>query len=385
MRDLAAGPRRGMLARNRRAWLRGYLVALALTIAGDARATTPDTAARILAGLETNVPAGVPIGGTALREYAARASQHWEAYERHIGAPMQEWARTELAPARGGTVFYPFSGPDFATVKRMYPDAGRYVLVALQRAEPAPALDRASAADVAAFMARFGEVWRQFGRIGFFRTLDLDDEAKRSGLRAGTTVPMIAFAVRSGYKILAVDPVRVGESGMDLEVHPGSRSDAASWDSVRITLERDGKKVLLDYLRIDLSDAALNARVPERAWIERMANHPTVLKAASHLPQDPRFALIRDAIMTRAPSVVQDETGIDYALLTSQFAVKLYGNFTKPHPLFNQERQRSLAQAYRTLPDIKPLPFRVSYQRVPEANLQVAVRNPAVGGQAPAR
>ena len=110
------------------------------------------------------------------------------------------------------------------------------------------------------------------------------------------------------------------------------------------------------------------------AWIERMAANRTVLKAASHLLQDARFRIVRDALLARAPSIVQDETGIEYTRLAQAFDVKLYGRFSKPHPLFNQESQRALAQAYKVAGEVKPLPFRVSYQRQPEANLQVAVR-----------
>jgi hypothetical protein len=363
-----------------------------LALAGTSRpagaALSPDSIARTLAGLETRLPAGVQLSEEALREYARGASARWADYERRIGTPMQKWARRELQAAHGGVVggvvFYPFSGPDFATVQRMYPDASRYVLVALQRAEPPPSLDTATAADLSAFFARFGDAWKQFAQIGFFRTLDLDEEAKHTGLRAGTTAPLIAFAVRSGFKVINVEPVRVDATGADLEVHPGPRGESATWESVRISLERDGRKVLLDYVRINLSDTSLNARPERRAWIERMAANRTVLKAASHLPQDPRFTVVRDAILDRSPSVVQDETGIEYNALLSKFSVKLYGRFTRPHTLFNPELQRALAQAYKSHHDIKPLPFRVSYQRLPEANLQVAVRLPSSNGTAPA-
>lgn len=348
-----------------------------------ALALSADGVARLLAGLETTAPAGLRLSETKLREYALGAGARWDEYERRVGQPMQKWAQAALAPATGGTVFYPFSGPDFATVQRMYPDAGRYVLVALQRAEPPPALDKAKAADLELFFTRFGEAWKQFARIGFFRTLDLDEEAKQPGLRAGTTAPLIAFAVRSGFKVVSVEPVRVNAAGADLETPVAAAGEAPSWESVRIVLERDGRKVLLDYVRINLSDRALNARPELRRWIERMAAHRTVLKAASHLPQDPRFTIVRDALLERAPSIVQDETGIEYGTLVQAFDVTLYGRFTKPHTLFNQEAQRALAQAYATRADVKPLPFRVSYQRLPEANLQVAVRSKAALSVAP--
>jgi hypothetical protein len=340
----------------------------------ESKALGVDELARTLAGLERSVPPGVRLAEEEYQQYARAAARYWAEYERRIGGPMQKWAQAELEQSHATTIFYPFSGPDFATVYRLYPNAERYVLVALQRAQPLPALDKAPAAEAAAFLARFGESWKQFAQIGFFRTLDLDDDAKQSGIRAGTTAPLIAFATRCGFKIVSVQPVRVNAAGTDLEVHPGRRAQAETWASVRISLERDARKVVLDYVRVNLADAALKAQPALRAWVERMAGSRTVLKAASHLLQDPRFVIVRDALLARAPSIVQDETGIEYTRLTRAFNVRLYGRFSKPHPLFNQESQRSLAQAYAVGTNIKPLPFRVSYQRLPEANLQVAVR-----------
>jgi hypothetical protein len=144
---------------------------------------------------------------------------------------------------------------------------------------------------------------------------------------------------------------------------------------VRIVLEKDSRKVVLDYVRMNLADATLGAHPARQAWIERMAANRTVLKAASHLLQSARFSIVRDALLKHAPSIVQDETGIEYTTLAKNFEVKLYGRFTKPHSLFDKEAQRALAEAYQTRPDVKPLSFRVSYQRQPEANLQVAVRS----------
>lgn len=374
------------ICRDAAACCRSLVVVLAAALAllprpaAAADALAPDTVARILAGMETTVPVGLHVPEPRLTEYAKKATAQWHEYERRIGAPLQSWARTELAAAPGATIFYPFSGPDFATVQRVYPDASRYVLVAMQRAEPPPALERATAADLALFMSRFGDAWKQFAQIGFFRTLDLDEDAKQVGLRAGTITPMLAFAVRSGYRVASVDPVRVNDSGSDLEVHPGARGERSTWNSVRITLQAGNRRVLLDYVRMNLSDASLGEKPAERAWIERMATHRTVLKAASHLLQSPRFGIVRDALLARAPSILQDETGIDYTALAKGFDVKLYGRFTKPHHLFNQEAQKALAQAYKDhRVEVKPLSFRVSYQRQPESNLQVANRTRPAG------
>jgi hypothetical protein len=350
------------------------LLLLVLPLPATVEALEVEATGRLLAGLTTTPPPGVRISATALQDFARSTSNHWSEYERRIGEPMQKWALAEVRQTKGETVFYPFSGPDFATVYHFYPEAGRYVLVALQRAQPLPPLEKASAAEIATFMSRFAEAWKQFAHIGFFRTNDLDDDAKQAGIRIGITAPLTAFAARIGFKIVGIAPVRVNAEGTNLELHPGDRADVATWDSVRISLERDGRKVELEYVRVNLSDASLNANPAVRAWIERMAANRTLLKAASHLLQNPRFTIVRDALLNHAPSIVQDETGIEYTQLAKAFEVKLYGNFSKPHPIFNQESQRALAHAYKSNANVRPLPFRVSYQRQPEANLQVAVR-----------
>lgn len=349
-------------------------VMLALAAQASATAPRPDRAARILAGLDLSASGNLRVSTAILERHAKATSYWWNDYERRIGEPLREWAAAELAAAPEATVFYPFSGPDFPTVQRLYPDAGRYVLVALQRADPPPALDRASVAELGAFLERFSMAWRRFAQIGFFRTLDLEAEARRPNMRVGVTAALMAFSARLGYEVVAIEPVRVNAYGTELEVHPGDWSAPATWDSVRLVLARGARRVQLDYVRIDLADAALAAAPANRAWIERMAEQPTVLKAASHLLQRPTFSILRDAILERSASAVQDETGIEYARLAQTFAVTLYGQFTKPHPLFGEQAQRSLAAAYKVAVDAKPLPFRMSYQRADGANLQVARR-----------
>jgi TonB family protein len=187
----------------------------------------------------------------------------------------------------------------------------------------------------------------------------------------------MAFAARAGYDVVAVDPVRPSPDGTDVETVAGDRANRSAWESARITLARDGRVVLLDYVRMDLSDAHLARAPASRAWLEGVAAHRTVLKAASHLPQRPHFSIVRTAIATRAPTIWQDETGIDYDTLARSHAVALYGRFTKPHPLFAPGSQRALALAYeRGQARVKPLGFRVGYEKASGSSVQVAVREP---------
>jgi hypothetical protein len=288
-------------------------------------------------------------------------SANWNAYESKIGRPMQKWACSELAEDDGVTVFYPFSGPDLPTVVHLYPDADRYVLVSIEKAEAPPQSRR----DSEGYLAAFVKAWRLYGTLGFFRTEDLE------GANSGMTGPLMAFAALLGFQVESVEPIRLEKGAQDFAPSPG-----AEWDSVRLTLRKGGRQVLVDYVRMDLRDGWLKQVAHERNWLDLMASNPTVIKAASHLPQDPEFTVLRDSILRNAPTIVQDETGIAYDMLAQEFAVRLYGRFTRANGLFNG-RHSSLATAYRVGGAAKPLPFLFGYEKDAGPAVQVAVRKSA--------
>jgi len=128
-------------------------------------------------------------------------------------------------------------------------------------------------------------------------------------------------------------------------------------------------------VRMDLSDASLGRLPGARRWVEREAMNPTILKAAAHHLQEPAFSIVRDSLLANAPSIVQDETGIAYTALARNFDVRLYGRFTRPNSAFSQELQRGLAVAYQKNPGVKPLPFRLGYEKDAGTALQVAIRD----------
>lgn len=349
--------------------------ALLLPVAASiAHALDPTPTARVLAGLSTDhSQAGAEKAGV-LEGYTKKVTQLWDTFERNIGAPMREWASAELSRTPGETIFYPFAGPDFPTVQLLYPDAGRYVLVALQKGGRVPDMSAMSKDRLNVYLRTFRGGWESFTLRGFYDTDDLKRDTGDEGALEGITPALMAFAVRLGYAIEAIDPIRVS-SGGEIEVHPGDRAAIDTWDSVRLSLrDAAGKPVTLDYLHLDLSDGYLGKNEPARRFITAMSRHRVVTKAASHLMQKPFFSIMKGAILENAPSLWQDETGIDYAELAERFTVALYGKFTKANKLFIEGIQRSLAKAYKTRKDVEPLPFKVGYKKESGSCVQVAVR-----------
>ena len=302
----------------------------------------------------------------------SRADELWKAYETHIGAPMMKWAASEIEFKPGGAVFYPFSGPDFVTVSSLFPNAGRYIMVAMQAGGAPAQLAAMPAPRQQAFQAKFLREWAKFSRLGFFRTDDLNEDLRDKQAYIGTTTILMTFAHYMGYEVKDVHTIALDEASGEFV-----RSDQAPWKSVRLVLSKSGRSATIDYVSADLSDGYLSQAHSMRAWLQKQSSHPVLLKAASHLLQESYFSVLRDMIVANAPMVVQDETGLNYTYLEKMGKVQLYGGFLYPHELFNRNKQASLAQAYKSANDVKPLPFGFSYNKSPERrSIQVVKRQP---------
>lgn len=297
-----------------------------------------------------------------------QADGAWQFYQQNMGAAMSAWAHTEINQPAGATLFYPFSGPDFVTAAHLFPQASRFVMVAMQAAgEPAP-LSNMSGARAQNFQAKFLREWMKFSRLAFFRTDDLNEDLRDKHTQIGVTTILITFALYMGYDVNEVYPIALDpQSGQFLQT-------TGDWKSVRLVMSKGGKPVMLDYVSLDLSDSHLSQTEPMRAWLERQSRNPVLLKAASHLLQETYFSTLRDILVANAKMVVQDETGLNYTYLSQIGPVDLYGGFLYPHELFNRKKQESLGQAYKDSKNVKPLPFAFSYNKTTERRSVQIVR-----------
>lgn len=351
-------------------------VCLVLCVSAPAAALEPGQTAAILAGAiaPDDLPQDALVSSELYAAHRTRMESAWQRYADERGRTLNLWTLEHIDLPAGGTVFYPFSGPDFVTPHRFYPHADRYVMVAMQIAGRPPDFG-ASAAHSALILDVFRQGASQFGDLGYFITEELYEEFQNGAAVEGITGMLMLMAVREGHEVLSIVPVRVDEQGSVEELDPVQASPS-DWASVRMRLRdtTDDREVTLDYLRLNLGDAWLNEHPGDATFIRDMASHPIVFKAASHMPETGWFETLVTAALQHSPHIVQDETGIPYDRLASSFEVTLYGHYTLPNRSFSPGQQPALRLAYAERDDIEPLPFDYGYNKPSGSCLILAVR-----------
>lgn len=307
---------------------------------------------------------------------------HWSKYEKHIGKPLRAWAAEHVPEVNGGVIFYPFGGPDFTTVYRVFPRADRYVLIALQRGGRAPRLDEASDTRLGQVLRLFEQGIKEFAQRGFFLTKEMNRLFDWDTTVEGMTGIIAAFAELEGFDILKVEPIQVNPTSGFVEAHPGGGNQGKHWASVRLFLQSRAERrtVIIDYIRMNLYDEYLRKIPGQVKLIERMALYPTFVKAASHLMQQDGFATIRESLLEYATLIVQDESGLPFTALSEKFHVELFGRFTLTNKLFRGVKGwRELAAAFKDPEPKVTIDFPIGYRKPAGSCLMVAKRRPDPG------
>ena len=327
------------------------------------------TAAILLAGQQpvTGLPPSI-AQSPRWAAFAQEVTANWARYSQKIAEPMSQWALSEL-PVAPETVFYPFSGPDFVTVHQLFPTAQRYVMMAMQNAERPLDLANLAPELIDPSLGVLTSAWRHFGENGFYVTEYLEKYLYSTRANIGASTFIVSFLSLQGFEIERVVPIQVAADGSLQEISV----DTPRWRSVRIQATKQGKPVVIDYLKIDLSNPGLQASPENLTLIRSLTKNPVLFKAASHLPQNVGFSMIANQVLENSPLIVQDETGLSYSTLVRAHQVALFGKFVVAHHAFTSYHV-DLAKAFAQRDDIKPLNFRFGYFKDGSYALMIASR-----------
>jgi hypothetical protein len=286
-------------------------------------------------------------------------------YQLKFLAPMQTWSANHLNKLGTKKLTYVFSGADIVTPMTLFNTADHYTLIADQVPEYIPAKET-----LPPQIAKECQTQAYFARYGYFRTHDLEgkDSVKPRFIK------MLAYSIlMSGGSIGKMEYLSIASNGK-LEVRDNPTT--ARPDGLRFHVTTaDKRPVLVDYLRMNLSNSGLLAEPRLQQFLATHTDGTIFIKSASHLLQKNYFSILAGLITEHAQSVVQDETGLDIELLTKHYQVESYGKFLRPHPLWHDSpsgvRLRDFLSAKTTL---QPLPFTIGYEKTSGSVLLVGTR-----------
>jgi hypothetical protein len=283
-----------------------------------------------------------------------RAGVSQLAFKRQFLAPIHYWSQTELKELRGQRVTYLFSGPDVATAAALFGATDHLIMVADQWVE---ALDETAGS--AARQQAECRTLAHYSRFGYFRTNDLEGLGGSRPRFLHLLMHNMALADLSieGAQYLTID---AEGQAQPVQVQPGRKAAGVRFHVRR----RDGTQARIDYLRVDLSDTALQRTPAEREFLRKSLSEVVLLKSASHLLQEPMFSITAGLVSQHARSVVQDETGMHIGALQRHFDLRLYGDFADAHRLWSGKAAVQELRAFRaSIGEAEPLYFTFGYEK----------------------
>ncbi len=327
--------------------------------------TDMDDVARYLAGL----PGPRGSGLTQFRE-----RPEWEAHTRNLNDlwrrfdtlrrwPIQSWGGREMGGLRSaGTVFYPFSGPDFLYADTFFPGAKNYVLCGLESAEPMPPPGALSEAQRAEALAALNTALTSSLSYSFFITKDMKTDLKRSELK-GVLPVMLVFLARGGHTIHSVEAVSLDAGGQIAARGAGS-------PGFRI---RFGAGRTLYYFTTDLSNGSFSDQSRFARFVRGLGPCVAFTKSASYLMHEEYFSNVRKFILGWCAAVLQDDSGIPYRhFSTDAWDVRLYGRYSGVLGIFSKYHQPDLAAAEAR--GVDPLGFGIGYKHNEGQSVMILAR-----------
>ena len=271
---------------------------------------------------------------------------------------MSNWAGAEVTPVigGGGTVYYPFGGPDLLHVNAMFPQAKNYALMGLEPVGEVPALESLPPGEVLAALDAFRQATKTQLLAGFFITKDMRSDLERSVLRGVTPILLSTVAMMGG-EVESVSPISAGGNpGIEVQFYDGA-----------------GNRHTAYYVSGDLSNSGFKGGYQQ--WVAGLGGKATYFKAASYLMYDDRFSQAREFFLNQSHAVLQDDSGIPFRHFPQdRWTCRFYGNYEKPIDLFAQYQQEDLKQAFATNPK-SPLGFGSGYRtNYYDSNLLLAIK-----------
>ncbi len=341
----------------------------------------------------------------AYQKHVENSDKMWKPVEQKRTV-VEKWVKTELATLNAScrTLFYPFSGPDFLHVHLLFPGCRDVVMIGLEPAGTLP--DKARILEKPQkYFSKLEESLIHILTLSYFRTQSMKEDffGKEVPELDGTLAPILFMMARTGHRVDKVERVQLDWDGKVVPwtgVLPDPPEPAETpgrgrkrkpvkknwkpYSGLRYTYQAAGDTAprTLTYFSCNLANEVFREvdgiliRSDLQKYLRSLDISTTYTKAASYLMHQNNFSWIRDLILERSPSYLQDDSGMPLAAFDpKKWDLTFYGHYDAPIQLFAEKMQEDLASRYASRKNVKPLPFGIGYKVYPGlSNLQLAIR-----------
>jgi len=299
-------------------------------------------AAQLIAGLQTAESFSEPK--EKYHEiHRGMINQIWRKIDQTYLQPITNWRDENNINEAGDTttLFYPFSGPDFLYAHTFFPNCKNYILIGLENAGTLPDFRKMSDKDFDAYFERLRLSLNYFNKVGYFTTNQMRNDFSKNEFN-GTVHLLLLYIAKTNHSIIDVSPVYIDSYG-----NPQTKKEnAKSIQGIRIeyTTPEAKRKQSVYYFEFNLSNENMNLNTEFITFLSRFNEKITYLKSASYILHNSNFSELRNVIINQSAKILQDDSGIPYALLkgSKRFDINLYGTYTKTIKEFKGHFQSEL-------------------------------------------
>jgi hypothetical protein len=338
---------------------------------GDALVSTPSCQGR-----SSGEPllSALPCSSSSLRSledtdiwkgYAAQTDSSWTDVNSKRFQSMRIWSETDLHGSfkDSNVLFYPFGGPDIITAFQLFADADTYILIGLEPVGNLPEVLKWKAPVMKQYFADMDSSLSYFYLKSYFITREMLEDLQNN--RIDGVLPILCFFLeRSGASILDIRRIEFDDAGKSIEI-PYERQLKRSKRPYGVVIDTysaaSEKRRKVYYFSSDLADAAFNPGSKFYPFLDSFATMNVFVKSASYLLHYKEFSNIRNLILAKSRSILEDDTGIPYRFFKpDEWSVRLFGIYAKPVKDFRGVDQPDLEAAFR-MNKPEQLPFDVGY------------------------
>jgi len=345
--------------------------------------------ARLLAGLEQEAGSDLKAYDTlqVSKEYRKSINEFFAKLKKDNFGKIEKFRESELKDINTDsmTIFYPFSGPDFAHIAVLFPGARTTIMFGLEPVGNVPDIKGASNVEMAQLFKALRISIDSIAPLGYFMTNEMGRDFHRVSDLNGNLPVIATFMAQWGYRILDVKKFTVSPDGKVADSIPGVKDQHSNKDHfvsggmIEYMFPNEDYTRKVYYFSQDVSDEYLKLTPQFLTFVNSFKYDVTFLKAASYLCS--WMHTVRNTIMQNTKIVVQDDSGIPVKYFESdKWDMRFYGKYSRTLKVFQKAFfQQELKQMYDTCKTVKPIDFAFGYGvRINQSNLMIAKKKEGV-------